>query len=349
MAKIFKVGAHIHKTKQELLEAGARVQGENYTYTIVKVLGKGAYGVTYLATTDVKLTGDLGTIETEALVTLKEFYMQGRMTRTGDVVNRNTDDTETNSFARCFYMEADKIASLSHPNIVNVLEVFVANNTCYYAMEYLSGGSLTEYIDKLKGLKEAEAIEFIKQIGSALSYMHEHKMLHLDVKPSNIMLSASGRPKLIDYGLSQQYGSNGEPESDDGLGSGTPGYAPLEQSEHKNALYFSPTLDVYALGATFYRMLTGLTPGNAVEVLNGGIDTIPLVSKNVSQRSIDAIKAAMQPVVEKRLQTVDAFLDMLLLDNQTAAPEESDTKGLWLKFMIGTLIIIGVLMFLIMM
>lgn len=364
MAKIFKVTKHLHgldklhslnklhhrkKQDKEVLVPGAKVQGDNYTYTIVKVLGKGAYGVTYLATTNVMLTGDLGTIETEAMITLKEFYMQGRMSRTGDVVNRNTEDTETNSFARCFYMEADKIASLSHPNIVNVLEVFVANNTCYYAMEYLSGGTLADYIDKRNGLKESEAIDFIKQIGSALSYMHSHKMLHLDVKPSNIMLCSSGKPKLIDYGLSQQYGNDGELESDDGLGSGTPGFAPLEQSEHKKERYFSPTLDVYALGATFYKMLTDITPANAVDILNGGVNTTPLVSKGVSQMSIDAIKAAMQPIVDNRLQSVDAFLNMLQFGGQAIVVEKESFKSLWIKFFIGFSIILGILIALILM
>lgn len=343
---------HLHKrrdddqSQQQLLPIGAKVKGDNHEYTIAKVLGKGAYGVTYLATTLVKLTGDLGTIETEAQVTLKEFYMQGRMSRTGDVVNRNLEDTETNSFARCFYLEADKIASLSHPNIVKVLEVFVANNTCYYAMEYLSGGSLTDYIEKKNGLDEAEAIDFITQIGSALAYMHEHKMLHLDVKPSNIMLSSDGKPKLIDYGLSQQYGNDGELELDDGLGSGTPGYAPLEQSGQQSVRYFSPTLDVYALGATYYKMLTGISPANAVDILNSGVNTMPLVSRNISQRSIDVIKAAMQPVVDKRLQSIEALLDMLQGTSYNDAQEYNDVKGLWMKFLAVITLLVGALVLL---
>lgn len=319
------------------------MHGENYTYTIVKVLGKGAYGVTYLATTHVKLTGDLGTIETEVQITLKEFYMQGRMSREGDIVNRNTEDTETNSFARCFYMEADKIASLSHPNIVKVLEVFVDNNTCYYAMEYLSGGSLLDLIDRNKGIREPEAQEYIRQIGSALSYMHHHKMLHLDVKPSNVMLSSDGIPKLIDYGLSQQYGNDGELESDDGLGSGTPGYAPLEQSAQQNIQYFSPTLDVYALGATYYRMLTGVTPSNAVDILNKGVNTLPLVQKNVSQQSIDAIKAAMQPTVDRRLQSIDEFLNMLQPGSASDPSGSDDGFALWFRFLLILAAIVAVI------
>lgn len=320
---------------QQLLAKGAKVKGDNHTYTIVKVLGRGAYGVTYLATTRARLSGDLGTFDMEVQVTLKEFYVPGKMTRSGDTVNRNLDDREMDSFARCFYMEADKISSLDHPNIVKVLEVFVANNTCYYAMEYLSGGSLTRLIEREDGLSEADALTYIRQIGSALAYMHQHKMLHLDVKPSNIMLNSEGTPKLIDYGLSQQYGNDGKPESDDGLGSGTPGFAPLEQSEMSDNSYFSPTVDVYALGATYYKMLTGYTPPSAVNILNNGISTQPLVHAKVSQQSILAIQAAMQPVVEKRLQTVDAFLAMLPdITPDGTSQQQKSSKTLWRRILL---------------
>lgn len=295
----------------QLLKQGAKVQGTNYAYTIESVLGKGAYGVTYLAKTRISLDGDLGTIDAEANVTLKEFYMSERMSRKGDTVRRDLDDTEIDSFARCFYMEADTIASLSHPNIVKVLEVFVANNTCYYAMEYLPGGSMSHYIEAQNGLCEAEAIRYIRQIGSALSYMHQNCMVHLDVKPLNMMLDRDGTVKLIDYGLSHRYGSDGELELADGLGSGTPGYAPIEQSDKRSATRFAPTLDIYALAASYYKMLTGKKPNIAHDILNHGLYTLPLVSKHVSQQSIDAIKTAMQPKPEDRPQTVEAFLAML--------------------------------------
>lgn len=332
---------------KQLLAKGAKVRGDNHTYTIVKVLGYGAYGVTYLATTRARLSGDLGTFDMEVQVTLKEFYIQGRMSRSGDVVNRNLDDMEMDSFARCFYMEADKISSLDHPNIVKVLEVFVANNTCYYAMEYFSGGSLAKLIERENGLSEVDAIDFIRQIGSALAYMHDHKMLHLDVKPSNIMLDGDGVPKLIDYGLSQQYGNDGKPESNDGFGSGTPGYAPLEQSEMSDKSYFSPTVDVYALGATYYKMLTGFTPSNAVNILNNGVNTVPLVDKKVSQQSIDAIKAAMQPVVENRLQTVGDFLAMLPeLAHDGTPKKKKSNKNLWMMLLLLIFVIMLIVSFL---
>lgn len=318
--------------KKVALPHGTKVVGTTHTYTIDHALGHGAYGITYLATMKVPVSGDLGTIESEVSVTLKEFFMCDRMERDGEKVVRREDKGDMDTYARCFFMEAEKLSKLSHPNIVKVLEVFIANDTCYYVMEYLPGGSLAAYIHENNGISEQRAISMMRQIGDALSYMHSQKMLHLDIKPGNMMLTRSGQIKLIDYGLATQYEDDGEAENSDTLGSGTPGYAPMEQSEKTATNTFMPTMDVYALGATYYKMLTNITPGHAVMILNRGIDTLPLVNKKVSQQSIDAIKAAMQPLAEKRLQSVDDFLAMLPEVEQapSAGTEKSGKGKLWL-------------------
>lgn len=306
---------------REALKPGIKVISPSRTYTIVHVLGTGAYGITYLSTTQVTIRGELGEINVNVCVTLKEFFMDG-MTRVGDAVERDLGNDVISSYARCFYMEADKLSTLSHPNIVNVLEVFVANNTCYYSMEYLSGGSLNEMIQNLDGIPESEALSYIRKIGDALSYMHSRKMLHLDIKPGNIMFDGSHNVKIIDFGLSQQYEASGESEFTDGLGAGSPGYASIEQASKEYGVSFAPSLDVYGLGATYYKMLTSCTPPKAIELAASGIDTIPLVQRAVSQKSIDAIKAAMQPEAEKRLQTVADFLAMLPADENTVSTEK---------------------------
>lgn len=314
------------KEKHTLIP-GTIVQGTKLKYTVDHILGTGAFGITYLATTQVTVHGDLGDIETYAHVTLKEFFVEGKMTRNGNQVERDADDELLNSYARSFYMEADKLSELSHPNIVKVLEVFVANNTCYYTMEYLPGGSLNDYIDKKNGLSEAEALKYVRQIGGALSYMHDKKMTHLDVKPLNMVFKKEKHLMLIDYGLSIQYDNNGEAEATEGFGAGTPGYAPLEQSSPENFNRFSPSMDVYGLAASYYKMLTNMTPPKAVEVVANGINALPLVSKNVSQQSIDAIKAAMQPKAENRLKTIDAFLAMLPVIEEDEKEENTGKEG----------------------
>ena len=211
-------------------------------------------------------------------------------------------------------------------------------------MEYLPGGSLNDYVNKRDGLPEREAIKCIRQIGSALLYLHTNKMLHLDVKPANIMRSdTTGALKLIDFGLAKRYVDNGDPESSASLGSGTTGYAPLEQADASNEMEFSPSIDVYALGATYYKLLTAHVPDSAVDVLNSGLSTMPLVKKNVSQKSIDAIKAAMEPLKAKRLPNVQEFLDMLpRVDDDTIFYEKKERKlkKRWLVAVLLTVLIL---------
>lgn len=122
-------------------------------------------------------------------------------------------------------------------------------------MEFLPSGSLDEYIESKHGLSEKESIRFALQICDALSFMHKNKMLHLDLKPKNIMVGNNGGIKLIDFGLSKQYNGQGEPESSTSVGSGAPGYAPLEQASYRDGNDFPVTMDVYAMGATMFKML----------------------------------------------------------------------------------------------
>ena len=100
-------------------------------------------------------------------------------------------------------------------------------------MEYIEGSSLDAYILEKGGLPEKEALQYVEEIGKALQYMHSQKMLHLDLKPKNIMRRTDNTLFLIDFGLSKQIDKNGEPESSTTIGLGTPGYAPLEQGSQE--------------------------------------------------------------------------------------------------------------------
>lgn len=161
-----------------------------------------------------------------------------------------TSSTLVKNYQVKFRREAENLAKLSHPNIVKVLEVFDENNTTYYVMEYIDGQNVDEHIKKNGKLTEQEALRITKATCSALSYMHGRKMLHLDLKPKNIMLNSEGQVFLIDFGLAKQYTEDGEPESSTSLGLGTPGYAPIEQAHYKQDGTFPVTLDIYALGAS---------------------------------------------------------------------------------------------------
>ena len=312
------------------LRTGSTLRGGKFTYTIQSVLGQGSFGITYLATTKTVLSGPLGNIETEVKVAIKEFFMKEFSSRREDgTITEMTGGSLVQNYARKFRKEAENLAKLSHPGIVNVLEVFDANNTCYYAMQYISGGSLDKYVKSRGGLPEQEAVGCIRQIGEAVQYMHDHRMLHLDLKPGNVMRSDDGsRMVLIDFGLSKQYTSNGEPESSTTIGLGTPGYAPLEQSKSDRDKEFAPTLDVYALGATFYKLLTGMTPPDSSDVLNEGLPVDILESKGVSQTSISAIERAMEPRKPKRVKSIAEFLTLLpaSVTEETTRYEDDPTE-----------------------
>lgn len=287
-------------------------------YTIVKSLGQGSFGITYLATTKLTMMGKLGQMDTTVYVAIKEFFMQETNNRSLD--GSNVEGSGGSLFAnyrKKFRKEAINLSHLDHPNIVKVLEVFDENNTTYYVMQYIDGESLDDYIQQCNGIQEKKAISILKDIGCAIQYMHSHKMLHLDLKPKNVMLDKDGKSYLIDFGLSKQYTDNGEPESSTTIGAGTPGYAPIEQANYKRDGSFPTTLDVYALGATFYKMLTANRPQHASDVLEEGLDVSSLVNRGISQNTINAIKKAMAPIKKNRYQTVGDFLLSLNISKNT--------------------------------
>ena len=310
------------------LSIGTVLHGDANTYTIEKVLEQGSFGITYLANTTIKVQGPLGMLETEMKVAIKEFFMKDLNGRNGTMVTSVSSGSKEGlceKYKGKFINESKNLSKLSHPNIVKVLESFEANNTAYYAMEYCSGGSLDERIKQQGSLSESQAKSIACKIGSALSYMHSRGMLHLDLKPGNIVLRADGTPVLIDFGLSKQYTATGEPESSTTVGLGTPGYAPLEQADYKECKGKLPvTMDVYALGATVFKMLTGKTPPKASEIMNEGFPAYELQEKNVSIDTIRAIKKAMAHMVADRCQTVAEFMALLGTKNEATSFEDEE-------------------------
>ena len=317
----------MNDTNNNALELGTILQGKAYTYTIQKVLGQGTFGITYLATTKVKVTGALGELETTIQVAIKEFFMKEINGREDNTVTSGSKGGVYDKYKKKFAREAENLSKLHHPNIVKVLEYFKTNNTVYYAMEYVEGGNLDAYIAQHNGLPEAECVKYAKQIGSALSYMHAHKMLHLDLKPGNVMLRPNKDAVLIDFGLSKQYDESGNPETSTTVGGGTPGYAPIEQSDYHEGKSFPVTMDVYALGATMFKMLTGVRPPEASVILNDGFPAYELQKHQVSNEMITHIAKAMSALKKDRPQSVEAFLNSLKgEDTSYEVPQEETVK-----------------------
>lgn len=293
---------------QQGLRPGTILRGDQYIYRIDKILGQGAFGITYLATTEI--VGKFGRLPVK--VAVKEYFAKDLNSRSEDgSVRESSSDSLAGRYGRAFQREAVNLSHLNHPGIVSVLEAFQGNNTWYYAMEYIEGGSLDEYVTGRGGLPEQEALAAIREIGAALSFMHDNKMLHLDLKLKNVMRREDGRLVLIDFGLSKQYTADGEAESSTTIGLGTPGYAPLEQSQLGSGKFFSPALDIYALAATLFKLLTGKTPPTSSEVFNLGFPSEDLRKRGVSEQTIKAIEVGMTPQQFQRPQTVADFMKLL--------------------------------------
>ena len=289
------------------LQPGTVIHGIHNDYRIERVLGQGSFGITYVA--NVRLKGRLGAIESTAMVAIKEFFLRDVSSRNGLRVFSVSDSTLCSDYRRDFLREAQNLSRLDNDHIVKVLETIEENDTVYYVMEYLSGGNLDQHILSHGKLSCREALDIAIQIGEALKCMHAQHMLHLDLKPLNVMRGEDGHIVLIDFGLSKCFGADGQPESSTRIGQGTTGYAPIEQHSFKKADGFMPTLDIYALGATLFKMLTGCVPPEASVVLNEGLPVDELSSAGVPPAVIALVERAMQPLRRMRHQTVDEFID----------------------------------------
>ena len=292
------------------LKKGTILQGGKYK--IEKKLGQGSFGITYLATAKFTTDSGLGKMDVVAKVCIKEFFMSEVNSRKedGSTIEGSTGSVFTN-YRHKFRKEAENLAKLSHSNIVRVFDVFDENGTTYYAMEYVDGENLDDYIKTYHPLNEDEAVGIFLEICQALKFMHERQMLHLDLKPKNIMRSKEGLIYLIDFGLSKQFTENGEPESSTSIGQGTPGYAPLEQAKLIKDGFFPATLDIYALGATMYKVLTGSRPLEASDILNEGFAKEQLVNNNRSETLIGIVEKCMFPMKKDRYQTISEIFDAL--------------------------------------
>ena len=284
------------------LKKGAVLEGGKYT--IEKLLGQGGFGITYLA-----IQSGLN-----RKVAIKEFFMKDLCNRDAETSHVSVPSVGSRElverFKSKFMKEAQMISEYRHPNIVNIYDVFEENGTAYYVMEYHDGGSLSS-LDLPLSVDEASG--YIRQIASALSVLHENKTMHLDIKPSNVLLDKKGNAVLIDFGVSKHYDQAGHQTSSTPVGI-SHGYAPGEQYQ-QNVLSFSPATDIYALGATFYKLLTGLTPPHQSEVNENGLPPFPSF---VPYGIISLIRKSMQSKRKDRPQSIEEFLG--LLDAALAVP-----------------------------
>ena len=225
-------------------------------YLIGGVIGKGGFGITYLAY-DLKLS---------ARIAVKEYYPMGLAMRNPGTTIVSVSDQEAGEAFRTgaekFYNEAKMVAQFNgNPNIVSVHDFFYENDTVYFVMGYLQGQTLKSYIKKRK-ITEGQAVNILNQITNALVASHALNILHRDISPDNIMLCDDGTIRLLDFGAARQVVAE---ESQSLSVILKQGFAPLEQYQKKGKQ--GPWTDIYALGATIYNALTGDMPADPMSRL----------------------------------------------------------------------------------
>lgn len=317
------------------LPVGTILTGGQNSYHIEEVLGQGGYGITYKVWAIIKN----GQIPVKVPFAIKEHFVNGRCHRAADGVTveysqEAAEDVEES--LKDFVKEGrllNKICQVSDEAvryIVPVNEVIEVNNTAYFVMQYLEGGSLRRMVlANQGGLPEENALALIKPIVRAVDFIHRHKVLHMDIKPENIvmhpnLLTGQEEPVLIDFGVSLHFNKKGGLTSKHTSFGHTEGFSPIEQYGAVES--FAPWIDVYALGATLYYLLTGKTPPKAFDMTPDDVDkNLPSA---VSKRTKAAIKHAMTKDYHDRTQSASTFLwelenDYEPVDTNTSKEQEN--------------------------
>lgn len=285
------------------LKPGTPLQGGKYE--IRSTLGRGGFGITYLAEHHML----------NKLVCIKEFFPQAYYNRDSNSRSISLGSAGSakmmEAYRNKFIKEARTIGRLQHPNVISIYDVFEENNTAYYVMEYIEGDTLAGIVKRQGPMDEYTAREFIFKVAYALDYVHKNNLLHLDVKPANIMVRSSDfHVVLIDFGLAKQYDSDGNQTSSTPVGV-SQGYAPPEQYEEGAGNTFTPATDIYALGATYYYITTGKVPPSSSAIMDGGLPSLVQYLTPSVQR---VILGSLQPSRRMRAQSVSEFFDLFNAD-----------------------------------
>ncbi len=304
-------------------------QGEMLNwYRVERILGRGGFGVIYLAT-DTNL---------DVLVAIKEYRAL--------LPDRDSDtDTFTQGVSRAasegvqsFIREARNLVRFKHPNIVRVMSVFELNDTAYMVMEFEEGNDLREHLQRPDNATEEALKALIRPISKGLAEIHRHGFVHRDIKPANILVRNDGSPVLLDFGSARSSAQTG---SEDHTALVSAGYSPLEQYSGDSDQQQGPWTDIYALGAVLYFAVTGCEPVDSVKrgsaLLNGGKD--PLLPARLlgqgrySDDFLRAIDWALAFRIADRPQTLSDWIPALFRNSinrrvtRKVTPDEADVAG----------------------
>ena len=270
-----------------MLELGTMLSGR---YEILKRVGSGGMADVYMAK-DHKLNRNV------AVKVLKSEYV------------------EDEKFLRKFETEAQAVARLSHPNIVNVYDVGIEDGINYIVMELAEGITLKEYIRKKGYLSPKETVEISKQIASAISHAHKNHIIHRDIKPQNILVSDTGIIKVTDFGIAKA--TSGNTVTSTATAMGSVHYISPEQAKGR---FCDEKSDIYSLGITMYEMVTGHVPfdhENGVTIalmhLQNEITPPSQIREGIPDSLEKIILKCTMKKPEERYQTADELIDDLRL------------------------------------
>ena len=297
------------------LAPGSEVQG----YRILRAIGAGGFGITYLAEH----------IAIGNRVAVKEFLPAGIAARSPDGLTvRPVSHSSRQDYAwglERFRQEARTLGALDHANIVRVLNFVEANGTAYMVMDFVDGESLGARLERRRTLPPAEVEALLPGLLAGLEAVHSAGLLHRDIKPDNVIVRPSGVPVLIDFGAARQALGAHSRSLTTVL---SEGYAPYEQYDpHGNQ---GPWTDIYALGGLLYRCVTGERPVPAPRRIDARVkhkpDPLPSAAGRAQGRHaaglLAAIDAALGAVETERPQDMAEFRALLAEPDPVSAPPD---------------------------
>ena len=277
------------------LETGQVLQER---YRIVSLLGEGGMGAVYRAW-DTRLN---------VPVALKEMRPQP-----GLAARKLTE------LRRQFRREAQTMARLDHPHLVDVTDYFDEGGNVYLVMKFIDGESLANVLEEKGALSEAAVLRLARQLLDALAYCHDEGIIHRDVKPQNVIIRPDGQAVLVDFGLVKMWDPQ-DPRTRTAMrGMGTPEYAPPEQYDLDMG-HTDVRSDIYSLGATLYHALTGEAPPTATTRIasRNAFQPPRALNRSISPKMEAAVLKAMQLTVDDRFQNAEAMRSGLIEGIPTA-------------------------------
>lgn len=264
-------------------------------------LGEGGFGITYIGF-DTKL---------DIKVAIKEFYPNGYVNRNNTIsayVNDSVSKTRKDFFEKGrerFLKEARILAKFSgEAGVVDVRDFFEENNTAYIVMEYLDGVDLKNYLKENGTLTPEEIVRLLAPVMASLRKIHKQGLIHRDISPDNIMIM-SNSVKLLDFGAARNVSAEANKSLSVML---KPGYAPEEQYRSKGIQ--GPWTDVYALCATMYKCITGITPDDATQrVFSDDVKYPSALGIEISEDLEKAIMRGMSIHQKDRYQSIEELID----------------------------------------